>query len=358
MVKLYDTTLRDGAQSEGISLSVNDKLRITEKIDTLGIPYIEGGWPANPKDLDYFQKVKRLRLKHATVVAFGSTRRAHTKVSQDFVIKGLLAAKTKVITIFGKSWDLHVHDVLRTSLDENLAMIRDSVAYLKDQRSEVIYDAEHFFDAFRRNPDYAMKTLLAAEQAGADAIVLCDTNGGTLPEQIAGAVRTMRAQLKTPLGIHCHNDSELAVANSIVAVKHGCVQVQGTINGYGERCGNANLCSLIPVLKVKMGHPVVTDAQLARMTAVSHFVAEVCNMRPQDNQPFVGQSAFAHKGGVHINAVVKNPKSYEHMDAGLVGNRRPTGVPVEHGRPRDLTSGARHGATRSTRSAGPASTRS
>ena len=321
-VTLYDTTLRDGAQGEGISLSVMDKLRITQRLDTLGLHYIEGGWPASPKDLEYFRKVRRLRLRHATVVAFGSTRRAHTKVAKDFVIRGLLAAQTRAVTIFGKSWDLHVHEVLKTSLEENLAMIRETIAYLKGRRGQVFYDAEHFFDAYRAHPEYAMKTVLAAQEAGADAIILCDTNGGSLPEQIESAVRAVAAQVTAPLGIHTHNDMELAVANSVVAVQAGCTQVQGTINGYGERCGNANLCSIIPILKVKLGLAVISDEQLKELSTVSRFVAEVCNMKPQDSQPFVGQSAFAHKAGVHINAVVKNPKSYEHMEAALVGNRR------------------------------------
>jgi len=321
-VVLYDTTLRDGAQSEGISLSAPDKLRITQRLDALGIPYIEGGWPANPKDLEYFRKARTLKLKQATVVAFGSTRRAHAKVADDFVIKGLLMAQTKVITIFGKSWDLHVHEVLKTSLEENLKMIRESVEYLKSKRSEVIYDAEHFFDAYRANPDYAMQTLEAARAAGADTIVLCDTNGGSLPDYVADTVRAVAAQVRVPLGIHVHNDGELAVANTLAAVQAGCRQVQGTINGYGERCGNANLCSIIPLLQLKLGIPVVSDAQLKSLTATSRFVAEVCNMKPQDNQPFVGESAFAHKAGVHINAVMKNPKSYEHMEAEQVGNQR------------------------------------
>jgi len=321
-VTLYDTTLRDGAQSEGISLSVTDKLRITERLDRFGLHYVEGGWPANPKDLEYFRKVRQLPLKRATVVAFGSTRRAHTRVSQDFVVRGLLAAKTRAVTVFGKSWDLHVHEVLRTSLDENLRMIHETVAHLKTKRLEVIYDAEHFFDAYRANPEYAMKTLRAAQSAGVDTIVLCDTNGGSLPEQVSSTVRAVAAQIKIPLGIHTHNDMELAVANAMAAVEAGCTQVQGTINGYGERCGNANLCSIIPILKVKLGLPVITDERLRELSALSRFVAEVCNMKPLDNQPFVGESAFAHKGGVHINAVMKTPRSYEHMEAERVGNRR------------------------------------
>lgn len=321
-VVLYDTTLRDGAQSEGISLSATDKLRITQRLDALGIPFIEGGWPANPKDLEYFRKARKLKLKQATVVAFGSTRRAHGKAADDFILKGLLAAQTKVITIFGKSWDLHVHEVLKTSLDENLRMIRESVDYLKTKRSTVFYDAEHFFDAYRLNPDYAMQTLEAAQAAGADTIILCDTNGGSLPDQITATVHAVAARIRVPLGIHVHNDGELAVANSLAALEAGCEQVQGTVNGYGERCGNANLCSIIPLLQLKRGIPLLTDAQLKSLTATSRFVAEVCNMKPQDNQPFVGESAFAHKAGVHINAVMKNPKSYEHMEAEQVGNQR------------------------------------
>lgn len=322
-IELYDTTLRDGAQSEGISFSVTDKLKICEKLDLLGIHFIEGGWPgANPKDVEFFRKVKTLRLKNSKFVAFGSTRYAGTKAAKDKILKGLLDSGTKFITIFGKSWDLHVHDVLRVDLNENLRMIEDSVRFLKSKGRSVFYDAEHFFDAYKNNKDYALKTIRCAEDAGADRIVLCDTNGGTITSQIFEIVEEVKTSVKSPLGIHAHNDCDMAVANSIAAVQAGCVQVQGTINGYGERCGNANLVSIIANLKLKIGIDCVSAIALKELTEASRFVAEVCNMKLPDNEPFVGNSAFAHKAGVHVNAILKNPKSYEHVDPHAVGNRR------------------------------------
>jgi 2-isopropylmalate synthase len=322
-IELYDTTLRDGAQSEGISFSVVDKLKICEKLDELGIHFIEGGWPgANPKDMDFFRKAKGLRLKHAEVVAFGSTRHAHAKAAQDKVLKGLLAADTNSITIFGKSWDLHVRDVFKVDLDENLRMIEDSVKLLKSKDRRVIYDAEHFFDGYKANKEYAMRTILAAEEAGADRIVLCDTNGGTITSQVFEIIESVKAAVKTPLGIHAHNDCDMAVANSIAAVQAGCVHVQGTANGYGERCGNANLMPIIANLKLKLGFNCVSDLQLRELTEVARFVAEVSNMKLGDNAPFVGNSAFAHKAGVHVNAILKNPKTYEQIDPHMVGNKR------------------------------------
>lgn len=321
-VELYDTTLRDGAQTEGISYSVEDKLKIAQKLDTMGIDYIEGGWPgSNPKDMQFFRQIKRQRIKHAKVCAFGATTRPHTRPQKDANIKALLKAETKIITLFGKSWDLHVKYVLKTSLDENLKMIASSIRYLKSKGRKVIYDAEHFFDGAKSNFSYALKTLLAAEQAGADVIVLCDTNGGMITSFLVKTIKKVKPKIDVPLGIHTHNDSGLAVANSIAAVEEGCVHLQGTINGYGERCGNADLVVCIGNLKLKLGIDCVSTAQLKELTEVSRYVSEISNMRHQNNQPFVGESAFAHKGGVHINAMVKHPHTYEHVRPTLVGNR-------------------------------------
>ncbi|MBI3999481.1 MAG: citramalate synthase [Candidatus Omnitrophica bacterium] len=323
-IQIYDTTLRDGTQGEGMSLSAKDKLDIAKSLDKLGIDYIEGGWPgSNPKDKEFFQKVQEMTFEHARIVAFGSTRRLDKKVQEDSNVKALLEAKTPVVTIFGKSWDLHVTEVFRSTLAENLKMISDTVAYLKDCGLEVIYDAEHFFDGFKANEEYAIKTLKEAAKAGADNITLCDTNGGTLPEEIKRAVQHVKKAVKTELGIHCHNDCNLAVANSIAAVEKGCILVQGTINGYGERCGNANLTSIIPILTLKMEKSCLpSPMNLFDLTHVSHYVAEICNMPMENNQPFTGRSAFAHKGGVHIDAMQKNLKTYEHMNPEDVGNYR------------------------------------
>lgn len=322
-VKLYDTTLRDGAQTEGISFSVGDKLRIVEKLDELGIHYIEAGWPgANPKDIEVFKKLKRTRLRNSKIVAFGSTRRPKINAKDDQNLKELIRAETKVITIFGKSWDLHVKDILRTTPDENLNMIRNSVSFLKSEDKEVIFDAEHFFDGYKANPDYAIATLKAAIDGGADCLVLCDTNGGTVTSDIFRIVEDVKSRVKKPLGIHTHNDCELAVSNSIAAVQAGCVHVQGTMNGYGERCGNANLVSIIPILKLKLGIDCISDLQLKMLTDVSRFISETSNMKQMGSQPFVGASAFAHKAGVHVNAILKNPRSYEHIEPTKVGNRR------------------------------------
>lgn len=322
-IELYDTTLRDGAQSEGISFSVADKLKICEKLDELGIDFIEGGWPgANPKDMNFFKKAKGLGLKRSRLVAFGSTRRCHAKASEDSILAGLLAAETEYVTIFGKTWDLHVLDVLKTELEENLKMIEDSVKFLKSKDRIVFYDAEHFFDGYRANKEYALKTLKAAEAAGADRIILCDTNGGTITSQVFEIIEEVRMAVKTPLGIHCHNDCEMAVANSIAAAQAGCVQIQGTMNGYGERCGNANLVSIIANLKLKLGTDCVSDLALRELTEIARFVAELSNVKLDDNQPFVGNSAFAHKAGVHVNAILKNQKSYEQIDPHAVGNHR------------------------------------
>ena len=322
-MELYDTTLRDGAQSEGISFSVSDKLKIIAKLDELGVHFVEGGWPGtNPKDMSFFKKARSLGLKNSQLVAFGSTRRAGVKAKTDKVIKGLVASGTKFITIFGKSWDLHVKDVFKVDLSENINMVEDSVSYLKSQGKKVFFDAEHFFDGYKSNKEYALKVLEAAQNAGADRIVLCDTNGGTVTSQVFEIVEDVRKSIKVPLGIHAHNDCDMAVANSIAAVQAGCIQVQGTINGYGERCGNANLVSIIANLKLKLGVDCVSGLALRELTEVARYVAEICNMKLEDNQPFVGNSAFAHKAGVHVNAVLKNSKTYEHVDPHTVGNRR------------------------------------
>jgi len=322
-VEIYDTTLRDGAQTQGISFSVPDKIRIAKRLDDLGVDYIEGGWPgANPKDVDFFRKAKSLNFKNAKLAAFGSTRRANTDVEKDATIKGLLKSNVDVITIFGKSWNLHVKEVLKTTEEENLSMIEDSVKYLKSKGKTVIFDAEHFFDGYKENPGYAFKTLKSAEKGGADRIVLCDTNGGTLTSNVFEIVEELKKEIKTPLGIHAHNDSDMAVANSVAAVQAGCVHVQGTINGYGERCGNANLLSIVANLRLKLKVDCVSLISLKELTEAAHYVAEISNMKLPDNQPFVGSSAFAHKAGVHVNAIMKNAKSYEHVDPTSVGNRR------------------------------------
>jgi len=320
---LYDTTLRDGAQSERISFSLEDKIKIAQRLDEFGFDYIEGGWPgSNPKDLNFFKRIKEIPLKKAKIAAFGSTRRAQVTPEDDANLKSLLESETPVVTIFGKTWDLHVIEVLKTTLDNNLKMIYDSVKYLKSHNKEVVYDAEHFFDGFKSDPEYALATLEAAVEGGADWIVLADTNGGTLPWEIEDIIKKVKERIKIPLGIHTHNDSGVAVANTIIAVKEGITQVQGTINGYGERCGNANLCTIIPILQIKMGYQVLPEEKLAQLTDLANWVSEVANLPPDPTAPFVGRSAFAHKGGVHVNAVLKNPKSYEHIDPSKVGNKR------------------------------------
>ncbi|MBX3024410.1 citramalate synthase [bacterium] len=320
-IHIYDTTLRDGCQAEDIALTLEDKLRIAERLDDFGIDYVEGGWPgSNPRDEAFFQAVKQRKLTRIRVAAFGSTRRAGARASDDRNLEKLLRADTPVVTIFGKSWDLHVRDDLRIPLAENFDLIHDTIRYLKRHVDEVVYDAEHFFDGYRANPEFALECLRVAADAGADVLCLCDTNGGRMPWEIAAAVDAVRAQGPTPIGIHCHNDSELAVANSLIAVEHGAIQVQGTINGIGERCGNVNLCSVIANLQLKMGYHVVSAANLRRLHEVSRFVDELANVEPSKRQPYVGQSAFAHKGGVHVAAVQRNPRTYEHIDPALVGN--------------------------------------
>ncbi|HUT20485.1 MAG TPA: citramalate synthase [Anaerolineae bacterium] len=322
-IQLYDTTLRDGTQREGLSLSLDDKLKITRVLDRLGVDYIEGGWPgSNPKDISFFERAKHLSLGHATVTAFGSTRRADTPVSDDSQIRALLAADTRAVAVFGKSWDLHVTHVLQTTRGENLRMIADSVSYLREHGREVLFDAEHFFDGYAADPDYAMQTLRVAAAAGASTLVLCDTNGGTVPGRLQEIVAQVYDAVDLPLGIHCHNDSGLAVANTLLAVEAGAVHVQGTINGYGERCGNADLCVLIPNLQLKMGYDCLTNEQLRSLTEVSRYVSNRSNLIPDNHQPYVGQSAFAHKGGMHVNAMVKCEESFQHVDPALVGNQK------------------------------------
>jgi len=322
-ISLYDTTLRDGTQGEDVSFSVEDKLRITQRLDEFGIHYIEGGWPgSNPKDLEFFRRAKELRLSHAKLSAFGSTRRANNRVEHDQNLRALLEADTPVVTIFGKSWMLHVSSALQITGEENLRIIEDSVGYLKSRGRDVIYDAEHFFDGFKDDSTYALKTLRAAERAGAEVIVLCDTNGGTLTDDVGTIVREVKKHLHASIGIHTHNDSDLAVANTLSAVRNGAVHVQGTINGYGERCGNANLCSIIPNLQLKLGYECVDTDQLHLITSLSHDVSELANLPPRKHLPFVGESAFAHKGGIHVSAVMKTPATYEHITPELVGNHR------------------------------------
>ncbi|OIO35574.1 MAG: citramalate synthase [Candidatus Omnitrophica bacterium CG1_02_44_16] len=322
-IELYDTTLRDGSQTEGISYSVFDKIRIARKLDDLGMCYIEGGYPgSNPKDKSFFNDLKKCPLKNAKLVAFGSTRKVKIAAKDDNGLKSLVESGAATAAIFGKTWDMHVRDVLKVSLQENLEMIRDSVSYLVSEGMEVIYDAEHFFDAYKANPEYALKTLQEAEESGARLICLCDTNGGTLTSQIVDIIKQVRPNIKIALGIHTHNDLGLAVANSIAAVQSGCMQVQGTMNGYGERCGNADLIPIIGILKLKLKIDCISDERLKELTEVSRFVSEISNMKQAENQPFVGKSAFAHKAGMHINAILKNTKSYEHVDPSLVGNQR------------------------------------
>ncbi len=320
-VTLYDTTLRDGTQGTGISFSVLDKIRVAEKLDEFGIDYIEGGWPgSNPKDAEFFAEAAKRKWKHARLAAFGMTRRGNTKVEEDGQVKALLDAQTPVVCVVGKTSPLHVEHVFRVSLDENLAMIRDTVAYLKKQGREVLYDAEHFFDTFRESPDYALATIKAASDAGADLVVLCETNGGSLPSHIAEATRRAIAHLGKPVGVHTHNDCGLGVANALAGVEAGACQVQGTINGYGERVGNCNLITIIANLQLKYGIQVVED--LTKLRELSYFVAELANVAPDIRAPYVGEAAFTHKGGLHVDAVQKLSSSYEHIDPALVGNSR------------------------------------
>jgi len=323
-VYIYDTTLRDGTQTEGISLSCKDKINIAKRLDDFGIDFIEGGWPfSNPKDKEFFEYFKKNPLKKSKLTPFGSTAHPCQPAKDDKNLISLLESETEYVTIFGKTWDLHVNEVLRIKLEDNLRIISDSVSFLKKEGKKVFYDAEHFFDGYKANPDYALKTAKAAMEAGAELIVFCDTNGGTLPNEMRSIIREAKLKLSIDeFGMHCHNDLGLAIANSIISVDEGCVHVQGTMNGYGERCGNADLVPIMSILQLRMGRDIVPSEKLAELTHLSHFVSEVCNMSHRDNHPFVGRSAFAHKGGVHIDAVIKNSRAYENIDPALVGNKR------------------------------------
>jgi len=322
-VLIYDTTLRDGAQAEGISFSIEDKILISKKLDDMGIDCVEGGWPiSNPKDAEFFEEMKKINLKHSTLFAFGSTRHPKYKTEEDPNLQSLVKCGVKGVTIFGKSWALHVKEALKVSLDENLDIIYESITFLKSRVEKVFFDAEHFFDGFKDKPEYALKVLKAASDAKADAVVLCDTNGGTLPMEIENILMQVTDSISTPIGIHTHNDSETAVASTLAAVSKGACQVQGTINGYGERCGNANLCSIIPNLVLKMGKDCFVKEHLDKLRDVSLYVTELAMIRENTHQAYVGSSAFAHKGGIHVSAIEKNPKTYEHIEPQTVGNVR------------------------------------
>ncbi len=348
-IQIYDTTLRDGTQRSDVSLSLEDKLRIARKLDNLGVAFIEGGWPgSNPKDVEFFRRAAEMEWQNAKITSFGSTRHAGTQPAQDANIQALLDAKTPVCTVFGKTWTLHVKDVLRTTLEENLRMIEDSVAYLISQGKEVIYDAEHFFDGYKADQGYALETLRAALRGGTDTLVLCDTNGGSMPWEVSAAARDVRQQLMPPgsglkLGIHTHNDGECAVANTLAAIQEGAVHVQGTINGIGERCGNANLCSVIPDLEIKMGLHCLPEGALPKIYELSHFVSEVANLTPNEHLAYVGRSAFAHKGGVHVHAIRRVERSYNHIDPGLVGNQMRVVVSELSGRANLLSKAEEYG---------------
>ncbi len=345
MIQIYDTTLRDGAQRTDISLSFQDKLNIAHRLDDLGIAFIEGGWPgSNPKDAAFFERAQDTAWKHATIAAFGATCAANSVPEDDANIRALLDAGTRCCAVVGKTSTLHVTDVLRTTLDNNLRMIQDSLAYLHAEGRKVIYDAEHFFDGYKLDPVYALETLQAAMRGDAEMLVLCDTNGGTLPWELTEIIRTVKeATGNVPLGIHAHNDGECAVANSIAAVREGCVQVQGTINGYGERCGNANLCSIIPNLELKMGLRCLPEGQLVRLFDLAHYVAEVANLAPDEHQAYVGRSAFAHKGGLHAAAMRRTSKSYQHIEPELVGNKMEIVVSELSGRGTLITKAEEYG---------------
>ncbi len=323
-VFIYDTTLRDGTQAEDVHLSTEDKIRITKKLDDLGVDYIEGGWPSsNPTDEQFFQEIKNYQFQRAKITAFGSTHNPKSQPEVDENFQKIICTDCPAITLFGKTWQIHVKEALRTTLERNLEIIYNSLAYLKPKCQDLIFDAEHFFDGFKDDPEYALTCLKKADQAGADVLVLCDTNGGTLTGEIREIIQKVRQELpQAQLGIHAHNDSELAVANSLEAVSSGVNHVQGTINGFGERCGNANLCSIIPSLELKMAYQCLPENHLTKLTSVSHYVSEVANLRPFARQPFVGRSAFAHKGGVHVSAIRRNPKTYEHIEPEKVGNKQ------------------------------------
>jgi len=344
MLKIYDTTLRDGAQSEDVAFSVEDMLRVAYKLDGLGIHYIEGGWPgSNPRDMEFFKKIMKDPPKSARMAAFGSTRRAKLKAEDDPSLRALVESGVPVMTIFGKTWDFHVKTALKVTLEENLDMIAESIAFLKKNSEEVFYDAEHFFDGYKADPGYAINTLKAAAEAGADCLVLCDTNGGTLNWELAEIIEDVKKNVDTPFGIHTHNDSDLAVANTLTAVRMGAVQVQGTMNGYGERCGNANLCSILPALKLKMGIDCISDEKLSTLREVSRFVTEIANLRHFKHLPYVGDSAFAHKGGIHVSAIIKSPETYEHIRPEKVGNSQRVLVSDLSGRSNIIKKAAEYG---------------
>jgi len=347
MIQVYDTTLRDGTQRTDISLSCNDKIQIARRLDELGVTFIEGGWPgSNPKDAEFFERAAGMRWQHARIVAFGATCAANKKPDEDANIRALIDARTSHCAVVGKSSVLHVREVLRTTRENNLRMIEESVAYLGQQERVVIYDAEHFFDGYKEDAEYALQTLAAAARGGAETLVLCDTNGGTMPWEVAEIVRAVRARFpEAQLGIHAHNDAECAVANSLVAVQEGCVQVQGTINGYGERCGNANLCSIIPNLELKMGLKALPEGSLARLTELSHYVAEMANLSPDEHLAYVGKAAFAHKGGIHVAAIRRTASSYQHIDPALVGNQMRVVVSELSGRGNLLSKAEEYGLT-------------
>ena len=343
-ISTFDTTLRDGTQGESVSFSVDDKLLIAQKLDELAIDYIEGGWPgSNPKDKEFFRAAAGLKLKHARLVAFGSTRFAKHRVEEDRNVAALVEAGTPAVSIFGKTWDLHVQRALGISLDLNLKLISETVAYLKAHGKEVVYDAEHFFDGYFANRDYALRTLEAAQKAGADVLCLCDTNGGTLTGRLVEAVADVRKRFDGVIGIHPHNDSEMAVANAVAAVEAGATHVQGCLNGYGERCGNANLASVLANLELKLGHTTIGPEKLAALASACRFIAELANLPLPNNQPFVGKSAFAHKGGVHVSAVLKDASTYEHIRPEAVGNRQRVLVSDQSGRGNILYKLKQHG---------------
>ena len=323
LIQLYDTTLRDGAQYEGISFSVEDKINILKKLDELGIHFVEGGWPgSNPKDAEFFHLAQSIKLQNSTLTAFGSTRRSGIDVKNDPQIQSLLDSQVSVITLVGKSWDLHVTEILETTLEENLSMIKDSIEYLRNNNKRVFFDAEHFFDGYKNNPEYAMDVISVAAESGAECVVLCDTNGGAIPSEISSIITRISDQFNINLGIHTHNDTDMAVASSLAALDCGAIQVQGTINGYGERCGNANLISLIANLKLKKNINCISDQQLEKLSEISRYVAEIANMPSISNHPFVGSTAFAHKGGLHASAVQKVEDSYQHVSPHTVGNEK------------------------------------
>jgi 2-isopropylmalate synthase len=343
-IQIYDTTLRDGTQREGISLSAADKVRIARKLDELGVMFIEGGWPgSNPKDAEFFERVRDTHWSHALITAFGSTCRVKGGPEDDANIRALLDSQAPVCTVVGKTWTLHVTDVLRTTLDDNVRIIEQSLAYLRSNGRRVIYDAEHFFDGYTADRAYALETLRAAARGGAETLVLCDTNGGTMPWEVAEIVRAVASEIDHPLGIHTHNDGECGVANAIAAIREGCIQVQGTINGYGERCGNANLCAIIPNAELKMGRRCLPDGGLAALYDVARFVAEVANLSPDEHMAYVGKSAFAHKGGIHVAAMRRNGLSYQHIDPALVGNKMRVVVSELSGRGNLLSKAEEHG---------------